>query len=219
MSNAFLTVLSLVLNKASSSTFRDIFFFSATKVSSINLLLSIKVSCSSFDTNVLLVGDFWSSQHAALKFLATKTSINHSKLESQGSRKCQSHTPIMEPFMKLAYICSPGTHRVQVSPSQNHIPPHSIRRGMSNFFLYLQMWECRVLIYCGPEEIFQLHPFSTNHDGAHSDVHAATPLRPVLHSPVEYPSSKVNAFLLVFITSQQDSPSLRNHWDLWFPVQ
>lgn len=140
-------------------------------------------------------------------------SINHSKLESQGSRKCQSHTPIMEAFMKFACICSLGTHRVQVSPSQNHIPPHSIRCSMSHFFLYLQMWECRVLIYCGPE-LFQLPPISTSHHGAHSDVHAATPLKPVLHSPIGYPSLKVNAFVLVFITSLQDSLSLRNYWDL-----
>lgn len=71
-----------------------------------------------------------------------------------------------------------------------------------------------MLIYCGPEELFQLPPITISHHGAHSDVRAATPLKPVLHSSTEYPSLKVNAFVLVFITSQQDSPSLRNRWDL-----
>lgn len=116
--------------------------------------------------------------------------------------------------MKFAYICMFGTHRVQVSPSQNHIPPHSLGHGMSHFFLYLKMWECQVLIYCGPEELFQLPTINTNHQGAHSHAHAAAPPKSVLHSSTESPSWKVNTFALVYITSQQDSPSLRNHWDL-----
>lgn len=55
--------------------------------------------------------------------------------------------------MKFACICSPGTHRVQVSSSQNHIPPHSIISGISDFFFCLQMWECQGMIYCGPQEL------------------------------------------------------------------
>lgn len=118
----------------SSNTFKDIFFFSSSRVSSINLPLSFKVSCSPLDSNVLSVSDFRSSRHAALKFLATKMPINHSKLETQSYRKCQSHTPIMEAFTKFACICLLGTHGVQVSPSQNHTPLHSIRCGMNNLF-------------------------------------------------------------------------------------
>lgn len=71
-----------------------------------------------------------------------------------------------------------------------------------------------MLIYCGPEELFQLPHISTSHHGARSDVHTATPLKPVLHSAIEYPSLNVNAFVLVFIMSQQISPSLRSHWNL-----
>jgi len=120
----------------------------------------------------------------------------------------------MDTFMKFACICSLGTHRVQVSPSQNHIPLRSTRCGMSHFFFYLQMWECRVLIYCGPEELFQLPRIGTSNRAAHSDVHVAASLKPVLHSSIKYPGLKVNAFVLVFIMSQQDSPSLRNRWEL-----
>lgn len=54
--------------------------------------------------------------------------------------------------MKYACSCPPGSHRVQVSSSQNHIPMQSIFSGISAFFLYLQMWECQVLIYHGPQE-------------------------------------------------------------------
>lgn len=71
--------------------------------------------------------------------------------------------------MKYACSCPLGSHRVQVSSSQNHIPTHSIISGISAFFLYLQMWECQILVYYGP-------PISTGLYNAHSDVHAATPL-------------------------------------------
>lgn len=127
-------MLFLLSSLPSSNTFKDIFFFSSIGVSSIDLPLSLKVSCSPLDTNVLSESDFRSSRHPALKFLATKMLINHSKLETQSYRKCQSHTPIMEAFMKFACVCLLGTHRVQVSPSQNHTPLHSIRCGMNNLF-------------------------------------------------------------------------------------
>lgn len=59
------------------------------------------------------------------------------------------------------------------------------------------MQECQVLIYCGPEEHFQLPTINTKHCGAHSHVHAATPPKP----STEHPSWKVNTFALGSITS------------------
>lgn len=117
------------------------------------LVPSVKACCSSFNINVPLVGDFWSGQHCCFEiFWQLRCELTIPSWSLQRFRKFQSHTPIMDSFMKYACSCPPGSHRVQVSSSQNHIPMQSIFSGISAFFLYLQMWECQVLIYHGPQE-------------------------------------------------------------------